>query len=234
MSFQRIHEVQLADHEIAVALMPSTFGSHIGLLFHSAKHGLQLLHLAWHRNLKVDQLHVLRDCWIVKLTKLPPSASRQVVGICRSIAAKKPNINYGINAVLARGSISPNGLYRAPKGSDGMTCATFVLETFRGASIRLLDERTWPDTEENRTWGAKVVDCLKTTGVEPAHIEAVRKNISGLRIRPEEVAAGATLKGRLQLPFEVVSVEAKEIQQQLTTLCPRTPAILAPTPPTMH
>jgi hypothetical protein len=227
MSFEWIRNVQIAENQVAIALTTSPFGSHIALLFHSAKDGLQLLHLAWHKELKVDNIAELgNECWIAKLTKLPPSASKQFVGICRSISAKKPRINYGINAMLARGSFSANGIYKAPRGSDGLTCATFILEVFRGASISLLDEITWPDTDANRVWGNKVVDALISTGVEASHVEAVRKNVSGLRIRPEEVAAGATLSGPFKMPFQVIDIEATSISAQLKNLCPLTPSFL--------
>src|SRR2546423_405161 len=112
------------------------FDGHIGLAFHSKDEGSQLLHLRFHRDLKVEPFPPVSPCWIACVAQMPLLTSRHLVGIVRYIAKRLPIINFGVNFIAAKGSFSLTGEYNAPAGSDGLTCATFITEIFRTSGIR--------------------------------------------------------------------------------------------------
>ncbi|MFZ6873530.1 hypothetical protein ACO0LF_15850 [Undibacterium sp. Di27W] len=192
MTFSEVSENQITKDQVAIAITAGRFGSHTGIAFHSAKEGFQLLHLAWHKSLLVDSLP-LDQCWIACVPEISHSASKQMVAIVRAIAKRRPSISYAVNVLTAKNSFDSNGHYSAPKGSHGLTCATFVTEIFRAAVLPLVDETTWKETAENIVWGNEVVDLLQRQGVSNDHVIAVRASVNGIRIRPDEVGAAGCL-----------------------------------------
>jgi hypothetical protein len=162
-------------------------------------------------------------CWICTTLLLPPSASKQLVAFVRAISKKRPQINYGIGAIAAKGSFSANGSYSPPKGSDGLTCATFVVEVFRAVAIPLMDYSSWPAGTANVSWGNSVCTELQRTGAEADHVDAVRKNIGGLRVRPYEVVGAAMLSPN-QRPASYTDVQpgATSADTALNAICPST------------
>lgn len=221
MSFICAVDIDLPRENIAVALTPSPFGSHVGILFHTAKEGMHVLHLQFHMDLIAEPFpQPTKTCWIASKADVPPIASKALVGVVRALSKRLPKIKYGINFLAAQGSIDSNGNYKAPKGSDGLTCATFVLEVFRAASLRLIKEDTWTSTEANVAWGHKVCKALEINEVDPAHIEHVRSNIVGLRIRPEEVAAASQNAPKERpIDFNVAEIQAAQIKIKLDATC---------------
>lgn len=231
MSFICAVDVELPRENIAVAIMPSMFGSHIGILFHTAKDGVHVLHLRFHKDLVAEPFpQATEACWIASLANVPPVAAKALVGVVRALSKRLPQIKYGINFLAAQGSIEGNGTYKAPKGSDGLTCATFVLEVFRAASLRLIKEDSWKPTEDNKVWANRVCALLERQEVDPAHIEHVRSNIAGLRVRPEEVAA-ASQNPTKDRPIEFTQAErqAAVVMEQLKALCDRKNGHIRPT-----
>ncbi|WP_322061985.1 hypothetical protein [Paraburkholderia sp. J63] len=226
MAFDRLQNASFTRDQIAVALTHSSLGGgHLGVAFHSAKDGVQLTHLAWHQQLKVDNVpSEITQCWICTTVELPPLASKAAVAVMRSVSKKKPLINYGIGAVAAKGSFTGNGVYRAPKGSDGLTCATFVVEILRNAGIPLVKYETWKDNPENVAWGEAVCNALKKDGVPDEHVDAVRKNVGKLRLRPYE-AVGAAMLPAKQRPadYEAAQPGATAAEAALVEQCPRNP-----------
>lgn len=203
-------------------------GPHVGISFHAVLAGPQILHLKNHLDLASEKIDpALELCWIAAPLELPPSASKQVVAYVRTVAKRLARINYGTNFLAAKGSFDPKGSYKAPKGSLGLTCASFVLEVLRGASVKLIDEVTWKPTPENRAWAEDVCSWLiKFASAE--HVEAVRRGIDGLRLHPWEVAAAGSLPFK-QRPaaFEKVSGPASAIDAEITAACPCEEALLA-------
>lgn len=229
MAFERLLDASFTRDQIAIAVSHSPLGGgHIGIAFHSAKDGPQVTHLAWHRQLTVDNIpDDISRCWICVTFQLSPMASKAAVAVMRSVSKKKPLINYGIGAVAAKGSFTGNGVYRAPKGSDGLTCATFVVEILRNAGIPILKYETWEESPENVAWGEKVCRDLENDGVPEDHIAAVRSNVGKLRVRPYEVAAAAMLPPR-QRPAEFAAVQtgATAVEVALSEQCPRQQVIV--------
>lgn len=224
MAVVNLTSIPFAVDQVAIAVAPSDFGGgHIGLGFHAAKTGPHVLHLAWHRTLQSHAIpQSLRLCWAAEVLNVPPSASRQLVALVRVVAARLPTINYGINFLAARGSFVSGGAYKAPKGSDGLTCATFVVEVLRAGMIDLVKTDTWRSSPSNVAWGERVCAELARTpgaGIDE-HVIAVRRNVNGLRVRPFEVAGAAQLD-RKQWPatFDDVQPPAEAVEAQLKAIC---------------
>lgn len=226
MTFLAFADLEFSRDQVAVAVTHGLFGSHAGIAYHSAKDGLQLLHLAWHQRLEVDTFPP-EYCWIACKPEIPPLVSKQLVGIVRAIAKRKPSINYGVDAIAAKGSFDANGHYRPPKGSKGLTCATFVTEIFRAASLPLIREETWGVREENIKWANEVANRLQREAGDE-HSEAVRASINGIRVRPEEVGAAATIPfTRRPVAYEEAFEEASNVMTSLHQVCPITPRVVA-------
>jgi hypothetical protein len=222
MPFVRASSLSFSKDELVVAVTYGTFGSHIGIGFHSAKEGAKLLHLASHIKLITEDFPpVLPACWIGIVVSLPASASKQLVAIIRCVSKRLPHINYGINFLAARGSFDSSGRYKAPKGSDGLTCATFVSTIFSDFRLPLIQESTWQPNPENAAWGAAICDWLRDRcKADPDHVEAVRRNINGLRVRPEEVAVAAeTPFPSRPVDFVVATANAPAVMAVLDQAC---------------
>jgi hypothetical protein len=220
-----LRAIPFSKEQIAVAVAHSHLGGgHIGLAFHSAKSGPCVLHLAWHKVLKADQIpQQLHACWAAFVPPLPKLASKQVVAFVRTVAARGAQINYGIDFISAQGSFLENGTYRPPRGSTGLTCASFVVEVLRSASIKLVKEETWQANPANEEWGNEVCYLLHTTGADADHVEAVRSTVNGLRLRPFEVAGAASLSEKHRpAAFEEVQGPAKVVAENLPVICPPT------------
>jgi len=192
MEYVRAAEFSFTKDQLAVAVTKGAFGSHVGIVFHSAQEGVRLLHLASHLRLLSDDFSSpSSSAYVAAVVKIPPVASKTMVAIVRSVAKRQPRIEYGINVKSALGSFDSSGRYKAPKGSDGLTCATFVSTIFHDCRIPLIQLETWEPQPENELWGRQVCQFLREQRVDEEHVKAVEKNISGLRVRPEEVAAAA-------------------------------------------
>jgi hypothetical protein len=222
MAFTSLLGIPLSKDQVAVAVSHSNLGAgHVGLAFHSAKHGLQVLHLAWHRRLMVERIpDELKTCWASSVLQLPPSASKQVVAYLRTVASRGAQINYSMDFIAAKGSFAPSGAYKPPKNSRGLTCSSFIVETLRGAMINLVDETTWRADPQNVAWARGVCDEL-ARHADAEHVSAVRASINGLRLRPFEVAGAGEL-GRAMWPasFHLVQQPAQVVAQELASVCP--------------
>lgn len=219
MAFSHASTFAIAKEEVAIALMPGAFGSHIGIVFHTAKDGIQLLHLRFHHQLATDVFPPEGGC-IASCLPMPPLASKQVIGIIRAIAKRKPKIPYGIDFIRAKNSFDGTGKYAPPRGSTGLTCATFITEVFRAAAVPLIDEGSWEYGDENVAWGEQVVALLKKCQVPADHIVAVEASINGLRVRPEEVGATCEFPFRMRpVKYKDISQKTNEVMQYLKCFC---------------
>src|ERR1700691_2099251 len=168
-------------------------------------------------------------CWVGCIVVVPPSASKQLAALVRIVGKKLPVINFGINLLAARGSFNAQGQYKTPPGSDGLTCATFVIEIFRAASMHLIDEGTWRPRLVHFKWVWNVCLTLaslrnpdESTAVDVAHIELVRKSGNGVRVLPEEVGAAVDTECKLwPIAFDVASAGAAAVMDCLRASCPR-------------
>lgn len=221
MAYVHSAALEFPKDQAAIAVSRGAFGSHLGIAFHSVKDGVQVLHLRTHLRLSVETFAASNMCWVASPVNLPPKASAQVVSIIRGIAKRQPNINYGLNFLKAPGSFDSNGRYKAPKGSNGLTCATFVSTLFDDLRAPLIQVATWRPTEENKAWAEGVCKFLEGQNVPADHVAAVRGNVDGLRVRPEEVAVAAEVPyADLPIDFTRASQGAPKVMEVLYAACP--------------
>jgi hypothetical protein len=231
MAFSPIEGLALHVDKILVALGHGAFGSHLGVAFHrGGGNAPSLMHLRWHKQLTVELVsNNLPQCWVACELALPQLASKQMVGILRAIANRLPEIGYGPNYLSARGAFDSAGNYIAPVGSRGLTCSTFVVEIFRPHGILLINDVTWPETEENKQWAHAVCALLHRYGAGDEHLAAVRSDISGIRIKPEEVAgASAQPIANRPLDFGAADASGKLAMTDLNNHCKERPKHLQP------
>lgn len=222
MAFTNLNTSSFTKDQVAIGVSHSSMGAgHIGLAFHSAKNGPQLLHLAWHRKLEVDAIPSdLKTCWVSSVLGIPPSASKQLVAFVRAVATRGATINYAVDFIAAKGSFSANGTYKPPKNSNGLTCASFVVEVLRGGMIDLVKEKTWRADPANEVWGQAVCDELAKS-TDPEHVALVRNSVNGLRLRPFEVAGAGQLSYKLwPAEFDTVQEPANTVVAELLPICP--------------
>lgn len=165
--------------------------------------------------MQIQQRAGKKVCWIATVVDLPDAVSKVVVGIARAVSKRAPKIHFGIDFIAAKGSFDSNGAYRPPKGSHGLTCASFVNELFGAAAVPLVEEATWESKADYEEWRANVVALLRQHKADESHIEAVLKSSCGIRLCPEELAASAasamverpmTFKRAQELAPEVMAV----------------------------
>lgn len=223
MAFGTVNNVVLSEHEIALALFHSDLGGgHLGIIFNEKGNQLKVMELGWHHTFYVSDIPH-RSCGLAIPLALPPKAGKSVVATMRAVSRKKPKIAYGIDFIASKGSFV-GSVYTPPKGSDGLTCASFVLEVLRSAAVPLIQEGTWTESDANRAWAADVVRILRERGADARHVDAVERGISGLRLVPFELAAAASLPVE-QRPasYPDVQQKANELRTQLNDACPPSP-----------
>lgn len=223
MAYANLCVIPFEKEQVVIAVSRSPLGGgHLGICFHSVRNGPQVMHLEWHRKLRAQSIPMeLATCWMATPLKIPIGASKAIVALVRAVATRGPTINYGINFIAARGSFDPNGTYKPPKGSDGLTCATFVVELLRAGRVDLVKSADWKAHAANVEWANQVCNNLASThGVDQAHIDAVRRNINGLRMRPFEVAGAASLDSKSwPAKFDDVQGPAQHVADQLDQVC---------------
>jgi hypothetical protein len=221
MPLENLCSVPFSKEQVAIAVSHSALGAgHVGIGFHSAKDGPQVLHFAWHLKLETHNIPAdLQTCWAAAAMSVPLLTSKQLVAYVRVVSRRKPSIKYGLGLMTAQGSFASNASYKQPKGNDGLTCASFVVEVLQGAMVSLVNLSSWRPDPLNLAWGEHVCTSLKSSG--DAHVAAVRANVNGLRLRPFEVAAAAGL-GHKAWPadFDHVQDPAKGIESDLVVVCP--------------
>jgi hypothetical protein len=221
MAFDALVSLQLAQEDVAIALTTSALaGSHIGIAFVQANGDVEVTQLAFDQLVRTEQISALKDCWIGTVVEIPQPAGAYLAAIVRQVALRKPPIRYGINFLAARGSFQ-GPEYAPPPNSDGLTCASFVAELFRAVSLPLVNDSTWEEDDENLAWGQKVVAMLQQHKVHPDHIADVQKNISKLRLQPQELgAAGDAPFADRPMGYAVAHPGGTAVMKELTRLCP--------------
>lgn len=224
MAYVHSAVLEFPKERAAIAVSRGAFGSHLGIAFHSVKDGVQVLHLRTHLLLSAETFDASKLCWVASPVDLPPKASVQIVSIIRSLAKRKPHILYGLNFLKSNGSFDSNGRYKAPKGSDGLTCATFVSTLFSDLRAPLIQPTTWQPSDGNKAWAEEVCKFLEAQDVPADHVAAVRSNVDGLRVRPEEVAVAADVAGAdLPIDFTRATAGAPKVMAALHAACPLHP-----------
>jgi hypothetical protein len=162
-----------------------------------------------------------KSCWLASIVDLPEQVSKVVVGVARAVSKKGSKIHFGTDFIAAKGSFDAAGSYKAPRGSQGLTCASFVNELFYAAGISLVRPETWEELEGFEAWKKGVIKLLKLKGAEQGHIEAVANSKSKLRLRPEELAgAAASPNSERPMSFAQAQRVAAKVVEQIEASCP--------------
>ena len=223
---------------MAVAITHGMLGSHLGVAYRDSAGVARLLHLAFHRTLVVDAYP--QPDWLAARVPVDELVGAQIVSLLEGAAKLYPNprmpesFDYGINLLAGQGSIEASGAYSPKDGCDGYTCASIIAEIFRRFGYPLVDLATWPERDVNRAWGLAIVCMLRAYGASPEHLAAVERNVSGLRLRPEEVAVAAE-RFRLGHASTFLELEGRseEVMAQVQREC-RAPAPPPATHPMAH
>lgn len=226
MAFSLSTEVGIGEEEVAIALTHGALGSHLGIAYSEEDGSAKLMHLGWHKDFRLDAYPTQNPLWIAAIVAMPPSRSSQTVALLRMMAEdhkdpkKESTLGYGINALAGIGSIDGSATYAPSPGCDGLTCSTFIVEMLRAVGVELIQMATWPSTDRNLAWGRAIVCMLRNANVPEVHVKKVEANVSGLRIRPEEVAAAAEVPAAERpVAYADVVNRADALLAQITAQC---------------
>jgi hypothetical protein len=215
--------LSLSEDEIALAVTRGRFEWHIGFVFCDSDRKFKFLHLAGHKKILVDTCPV-SNCALVGKLPFSKQSRRYLRYALQRIASARPSIPFGPWIAREKGTFSRDGDYIPPVDQfEGLTCATFVLEVCRGVGFKLLVESDWQvRLFEDTKWKEDICNMLADQRASKEHIERVREGFSGLRIRPEDVAATVTLwpNHKRALPFSAVDAERKAVVDYAEKCCP--------------
>ncbi len=201
---------------VAVAICAvNNIQHHVGILHKLGDNSsVELLHLAWHRDLRngppSEKYH-----WVAP--QIPSPRLRQVAARCRQIFRANPDsIPYAFSPSNDCFDETTGQFLLGPTRC-GLTCATFVVAVFRSTGVDVLKPETWPvGLPEDLAWQDFVLHALENcnTPASQEHIDSVRNERGGIRIRPEHVAAAVTISPQ---PAEYASTEilSKQIVDRL-------------------
>jgi hypothetical protein len=225
MAYGLAQNVVIGPESVGVAITHGLLGTHLGLAYPEEDGSTKLLHLAWHKQLRVDEYP--QQNWLASIMQIPPIASSQAVALLRGMAEKYGNnrnspdsFDYGINLLAGPNAIKGDGTYAPEANCDGYTCASIIAEVLRKSGFELIKLSTWKSTPRNAAWGRAIICLLRATQTPDSHVKRVEANINGLRLRPEEVAAAAELPAA-ERPSEhdAIQKRADEIAEQVQTSC---------------
>lgn len=215
-----IHQVAPEESEeqafTAVALKQVGRGQyHIGIVHRRDRGLIDLLHLAWHHDLKNEPL---RPGFVVVDPDLSPPRARSVAAMCRLVWQRHQSggLPYGIKYTEGRFDARTADLLLEGQ-TCGLTCATFVLALYASCAIPLLAVDTWKTRSDDVAWHRRVVEILRQTGASLEHLESVEAEVGCARFRPVDVAGGCLVDER-PASFEAATTAAVGVLEILRTL----------------
>ena len=98
----------------------------------------------------------------------------------------------------------------------GLTCSSFILAVFDGASLPYLDLESFRHRKEDEQWGSRIIGQLKTTtNISSTQINEMAKVVGKVcRYRPSEVVAASLLRPK-DAKFDLL-IELGEQLEQIT------------------
>ena len=165
-------------------------------------------------------------------TRLSELDRKTFPGYLANVALNAKELNFGIDWLGSIGSFDSDGFYCPKGGEQGLTCATFVSEVFRGWGMHVVDETDWPlNTEEGLRWRTELVASLRRNGKTPEEqIEAIERFDPVVRLSPAEMAAAGTQdSGLWPMSAKAVSALAAAVAADFAKVYPPT-LPRAPTP----
>jgi hypothetical protein len=190
-------------------------GLHIGVLYRVAENEtIRLLHLAWHHDLRSEELKPQYVCWV--RPAIEDDRAMAVASFCRRIwkQNQRSQVPYAFSHPNDFFDTSGN-LIKGP-AKTGLTCASFVLAVFNGARIPLADLTTWPaPTPEDQKRQLELLQKLIDDPlVDREHVEAAKGELDNTRYHPLDVA-GAGAADDLPASYNFASKIGTEIRSLL-------------------
>lgn len=161
--------------------------NHVGILFREDGIGAQLCHLAWHHKLTFSSPDPNKYRWI-DVNELSDLDRESFAAWMIVLREEDPVVPYGYS--IDGDFFDENGQFIPPPTGRGLTCATWVLATFRQLGYRMLEIESWPPRDEDEEWQRHILEALKQSGASVDHVEALHDEIGSARIKPQEVVAG--------------------------------------------
>lgn len=186
--------------------------NHCGLAYRREGDEIRLLHLAFHHDLRDEQLAAPYRRVSVGL-----DITNQLViaGFAIAMAEAEPGIPYGFNDDGIVFDDETGELLEAPIGR-GLTCATFVTALLSHLGYELIDRDSWPERETDADWRAHMIELVERYSGDADHADALRSSPFAARIRPEEVAGASTIEfGEWPVGYDRAHELAKEIVAEL-------------------
>jgi len=225
MGYQCATNVNIGTEKVGIALSHGALGGHLGVAFSDEDGKQHLMHLGWHERLFIQPYPPDPNAWVASVVDLRPFSAMQALALIRAMADKysvgfiDEGIHYGINLIAGANAIKQDGTYSPVEGNDGYTCASIVAAMFSGVGLPLVNLPTWENSEANKIWGRAILCMLRAT-VPAAHVAAVEKNNTGLRLRPEEVAAASEVpQASRPVVQAIIEKRADEIMGEMRAVC---------------
>lgn len=190
--------------------------NHVGLIY-KRDDDVWACHLRWHHLLSFEAPEqafgppVTGFLW-ANLALPDAETLRAVAAVIGAIEVAHPDIPYGFS--WDGDAFNPDGtLIQAPLG-QGLTCATFVLKVLRAAGVELIDFVGWQDQQSDQEWRDKIIGMLNGRNVDPSHIDALKRDVSARRVKPEDVV-GAGMQSPKPVPAQLVQETAVKVAQEV-------------------
>lgn len=214
------------DVELAIVIageaVTGTAGQrHAGFVVKASDGRLWLFDLAWHNVYRRSP--ITQEYAYIVAEFLDPFSANAVIGFLAMLHhANKGHIPYSINYENGEYFDKITGKRLKTGLGQGLTCATFVLETLSRYGFELLDKATWPMTEENKKWQEDILNKLIAHTKIPYSIDDFLAQFELVgevpRFRPEEAIGAASYFEDQPLNFDSVSFAADEVIAELGAL----------------
>lgn len=164
---------------------------HIGLLYLDGDASVQLLHLAWHHELRKEPPS---DKYLWQNISLDEDNMTHLAVICELIyETNKSGVPYGL--CVEGAGFAKDGAFLAEENGAGLTCATFVMQILHSQGFMIVDINAWKHRKSDKVWQRQIVQNLQLGGASQQHIDYQLKKIQegAARFKPEEVAVAAVM-----------------------------------------
>ncbi|WP_343565498.1 hypothetical protein [Kiloniella sp. b19] len=202
---------------------------HIGILYKIDDKEARVSHLAWHMELKDEDvkeflLKASEKSTCVWFQSGLEDHERRLVSIALAGMAERgqlPGIPY---STLYSGKYFEEGTlqYVRDEVGAGLTCATFVMQVFESLGYPVVDVESWLDRPEDIDWQRMILEMLEHWGVKNGvsieeHVKAIREQPASCRFRPEEVAY-CTTRDEIPVTYQEAEPAGRRIVEELTKL----------------
>lgn len=214
------------DLELAIVIAGSLVtGSkdqrHAGFLVQYPDYSLWLFDLAWDNICRKEKMTA--EYAYLNRNFLDPFNATAIIASLHMIQSEnRKSLGYSIH--YEEGSYfdpaTGKGLKTNP--GQGLTCATFVIETLEKYGINLIDRASWPITQENSEWQRGILNLHISRTRPPLSIEKFTSQFKYIgktrRFRPEEAIGAASIFSGVPIPYYSAAPAAQAVLTELERL----------------